>query len=347
MRILCITPGFAASEHDHNCIPPLQLLALELIRRGVDIQVIALEYPFRDKPYRWHGIPVFPCNGQNRPWLKPRTLLRALRFCRYIMDEKKADTIHSFWLGWASWVGERAAGRHGIPHVTTLMGQDVLPGNRRFLRGLSAERCARMVALSRFQNDIFEKNSGFRAGSVIPWGLPDDEIPVVLPSERPLDVLGVGSLIAVKNWEKWLRTLALAAAPKPDLRAEVIGDGPERNRLEQLALQLRLKEQVHFAGGLPRREVLIRMREAKTLLHTSRFESFGYALAEAAMNGCRVVSTPVGVAAELGTVAENEPELAALLLKSVEQSVNCQPFVPFLMDKSAEAYIRIYTQSRR
>ncbi len=339
MRILWITPGFAADERDRNCIPPLQLLALELLRKGIDLQIVALEYPFRSEPNCWHGAAVFPCNGQNRRWLKPRTLWQAMRFCRRIIREKKVDAVHSFWLGWASRAGERTAKRHGILHITTLMGQDVMPGNGMFLRGLSAERCARLVALSRFQNDIFEKNSGFRAGHVVPWGLPEDEIPSGLPAERPLDVLGVGSLVPVKNWEKWFRTLALVARAKPGIRAEIIGEGPERRRLEALTSDLGLTGSVRFAGNLPRADVLARMREARVLLHTADFESFGYVLAEAAMNGCRIVGTPVGVAAELGATAENEGELARLLLHEVSQPVKNQPFVPFRMEDTAASYL--------
>lgn len=342
MRTLWITPGFAADERDRNCIPPLQLLALELLRKGIDLQIVALEYPFRHEPYRWHGVPVFPCNGQNRRWLKPRTLWRAMRFCGQIIHKGKPDILHSFWLGWASRVGERTAKRHGTPHITTLMGQDVLPGNRMFLRGLSAERCARLVALSHFQNDVFEENSGFRAGHVVPWGLPEHEIPFGLPAERPLDVLGVGSLVPVKNWEKWLRTLALVARAKPGIRAEIIGEGPERRRLEALTADWGLRGSVRFAGNLPRADVLARMRAARVLLHTADFESFGYVLAEAAMNGCRIVGTPVAIAAELGATAENVGELAGLLLHEIGQPVKNQPFVPFRMEDTAASYLQIY-----
>ncbi len=342
MRVLWITPGFAADEHDHNCIPALQLLALELLAKRVDLQIVALEYPFRDEPYRWHGATVFPCNGQNRRLLKPRTLWRAMRSCKRIVHEKEAAAVHSFWLGWASWAGEKASKRYNILHITTLMGQDVLPGNRLFLRGLSAERCQRLVALSRFQNEVFEKSIGCRAGHVIPWGLPHEEIPAGLPPERPLDVLGVGSLVAVKNWGKWLHTFALAVETNPGICAEIIGDGPERDELEQLASRLGLEKNVHFAGNLPRAEVLARMQQAKVLLHTARFESFGFVLAEAAANGCRIVSTPVGVAQELGETAENEKNLAVLLLDAIEQPVKNQPFALFLMRVTAEEYLRIY-----
>lgn len=343
MRILWITPGFAADERDFNCIPPMQLLAKELLRRGVDLQIVALEYPFQSKPYCWHGATVFPCNGQNRLWLKPRTIWRAMNFCHDTLDEK-TNAIHSFWLGWASGAGEKVSRRRSVPHFTTLMGQDVLSENRKFQRDLSPERAARLVAVSDFQNKIFEKNTGLQAAHVVPWGVNGAEISSVLPVERSLEVLGVGSLLSVKNWEKWLRVIALAKKTFPNLQAELIGDGPERTKLEQFALKLGLSGNVRFAGDLPRPEVLARMRDAKILLHTADFESFGYVLAEAAGAGCRVMSTPVGIAPELGAVAENVEDLARLVVEELQQPIEEHSFAPFTMEKTAEAYLRLYSK---
>lgn len=343
MRILWITPGFAASETDHNCIPPLQLLARGLLQRGIELHIIALEYPFCHTPYDWYGARVYPCNGQNRRIIKLRTLWRANT--PPFQLEGTETTVHSFWLGWASFVGERMARRYGIRHFTTLMGQDVLPQNRWFQRALNAERCARLVAVSAFQNRVLAQHTGFQAGHIIPWGLPGVEIPASLPASRPLDLLGAGSLVAVKDWEKWLGVVALAAQKKPDLRAELIGDGPERKKLESLTRRLGLAGNVRFAGNLPRQEALARMRQAKVLLHTAHFESFGFVLAEAAANGCRIVSTPVGIATEVGVTAEGIAELAALLTEQLGLAIRQQPFVPLEMEQTVEAYLNIYFPS--
>ncbi|HRI59394.1 MAG TPA: glycosyltransferase, partial [Saprospiraceae bacterium] len=335
MRILWITPGFAADEQDFNCIPPMQLLALELLRQGVDLHIVTLEYPFRSAPYRWHGATVYPCYGRNRRWMKPLILWRALRF---FGSTNPVTAIHSFWLGWASGLGERLSRQHGVRHFTTLMGQDVLAQNRKFMYFLNAARVARFAAVSDFQNEVFEKNTGLRAKYVIPWGVEQSEIPSALPASRPIDVIGVGSLVPVKNWEKWLNVVALTVRTTPSLRAELIGDGIDRPKLERLVQRLGLEKNVRFAGSLPRPEVLSKMREAKVLLHTAHYESFGYVLAEAAMNGCRVAGTPVGGMAQFGTSAENEAELSRLLLDALRKDIQVQPFVAFTMQQTAEAY---------
>jgi len=344
VRVLWITPGFAADESDSNCIPPLQLLAQELQRRGVDLHIITLEYPFRSEPYRWHGATVYPCNGRNRRWIKLRTLWRAFHRGQQLIGSRTAgiSIIHSFWLGWASGLGERLSRPYRIPHVTTLMGQDVLPRNRLFMNGLTTERQSRLVALSDFQRAVFEKNAGLCAAHVIPWGVESSEIPAVLPASRPLDLIGAGSLVRVKHWEKWLSVVGLAAQKVPGLKAEIIGGGVDRAKLEALAKDLGLEKNVIFTGELPRPAVLAKMRTAKVLLHTAHYESFGYVLAEAAMNGCRVVGTPVGALPQFGDAAETDADLAGLLMDALGRDIKKQPFVANTMQQTAETYLALY-----
>lgn len=344
MRVLWITPGFAADEADLNCIPPLQLLAQELQRRGVDLHIITLEYPFRNAPYRWHGATVYPCNGRNRRWVKPRTLWRAFRQGRQLIGSRSASIsmIHSFWLGWASGLGERLSQQCRIPHITTLMGQDVLPRNRLFMFGLEDARQSRLVAVSDFQCAIFEKNTGLRAAHVISWGVESSEIPAVVPAARPLDLIGAGSLVRVKHWEKWLRVVGLAVQKVPGLNAEIIGGGVDRAKLEALTKDLGLEKNVLFTGELSRPEVLAKMKTAKVLLHTARYESFGYVLAEAAMNGCRVLGTPVGALPQFGAAAETDADLARLLIDAIGRETKKQPFVANTMQQTAENYLALY-----
>lgn len=344
MRVLWLTPGFAAGEDDYNCIPPMQALARALLRHGTDLHIIALEYPFRNGVYAWETATVYPCNGQNRRFLRWRTLARARGLARQIMQEKKAAVLHSFWLGPASALGGQLAGQWQIPHWTTLMGQDVLPGNR-YLRRLNAPGTARLVALTAFHNNMLTQNTGLQAAQCIPWGLEQQDIPQKLSSERVVDVLGVGSLIPVKNWELWLRVLRLVANRHPRLRAELIGSGPEERRLRALTAELGLEKHVHFAGELPRPEVLARMGASRILLHTSRFESFGMVLVEAAAQGCRVISTPVGVAPELGLCAAKEEELATAVVTALKNPPQQVPELRWQMEAIAEAYLDLYRRA--
>jgi glycosyltransferase involved in cell wall biosynthesis len=221
------------------------------------------------------------------------------------------------------------------------MGQDARSSNR-YLRRLRPGHASRLIALSQFHADVFQKNTGFRAAHLIPWGVDPTETPQHLPTERPIDILGVGSLIPVKNWEKWLQCIAIVRKSEPAIRAELIGEGPLRKHLEKKAREFGLADTVRFTGSLPRPEVMTRMRMAKVLLHTSDYESFGFILPEAAMNGCRQVSTPVGIGPEMAACADTPEQLAALTLHAMQQTVLQTPGLPFTIEKAADDYQRLF-----
>jgi glycosyltransferase involved in cell wall biosynthesis len=83
-----------------------------------------------------------------------------------------------------------------------------------------------------------------------------------------LELVFVGGLIPCKACDLALR----AASPllRSDLaRFIVVGDGPERNRLEQLARSLEIEKAVSFCGWVSHKEVLGRLRSADVLVFPS------------------------------------------------------------------------------
>jgi glycosyltransferase involved in cell wall biosynthesis len=83
-----------------------------------------------------------------------------------------------------------------------------------------------------------------------------------------LELIFVGGLIPCKACDLALR----AAAPllQRDLaRFTVVGDGPERNRLEQLVSSLQIEKAVSFCGWVSHEEVLKRLRSADVMVFPS------------------------------------------------------------------------------
>lgn len=99
--------------------------------------------------------------------------------------------------------------------------------------------------------------------------LCSDSDPAPLPERKSiLELIFVGSLIPCKACDLGLR----AAAPL--LRSQlahftIVGDGPERRRLEQLVTSLGVQEAVSFAGWVTHGEVLHRLRLADVLVFPS------------------------------------------------------------------------------
>lgn len=340
--MLIVTPGFAANISDDTCVPPLQLMVKELCRRQIQVHIIALEYPFSQTPYQWHGAMVYPCNGANRRWLRWRTRAHAEQYARRVIQSGTPKIIQSFWLGHAWQVGLRLSEKYQIPHFTTMMGQDVLwKSNWWNLRRLRSSAVTSLIALSDFHAAQLEAETGMRPGAIVPWGIDSTEFGGLLPADNEVDILGAGSFLPIKNWSLWINTLAKIVASKPDVRALLIGDGPERKSIQQEIARLGLSANVRLTGSLPRYEVLRLMKSARVFLHTSRFESFGYVLVEAAAAGCRVVSTPVGVAPQLAQTSATDEGLTELVINALAQKDRCVQ-MPFLMDDTVDRYLHLH-----
>jgi glycosyltransferase involved in cell wall biosynthesis len=106
---------------------------------------------------------------------------------------------------------------------------------------------------------------------------------------RPDIVLAVGRLVPEKGFDTLLEAIARAVR-RP--RLVVLGDGPERQALEQRATSLGLADRVEFRGYL--NEPWPVFREAKMLALSSHTEAFGNVLVEAMGHGLPVVATRCG-----------------------------------------------------
>jgi glycosyltransferase involved in cell wall biosynthesis len=83
-----------------------------------------------------------------------------------------------------------------------------------------------------------------------------------------LKLIFVGALVPRKACDLALRAVAPFLRNK-SARFTVVGDGPERNRLEQLAKSLGIETAVDFCGWLSHSEVLTRMRLADVFVFPS------------------------------------------------------------------------------
>jgi glycosyltransferase involved in cell wall biosynthesis len=98
-------------------------------------------------------------------------------------------------------------------------------------------------------------------------------------------ILSVGNLIPVKGHELLLRAFSSMRNQFPKLSLEIIGDGPERPRLQQLANEQGIAGKVNFRGRQSRRQVADAMRRATIFALPSRYEGLGCVYLEAMSAG--------------------------------------------------------------
>ncbi|MBE9004347.1 glycosyltransferase family 4 protein [Fortiea sp. LEGE XX443] len=85
--------------------------------------------------------------------------------------------------------------------------------------------------------------------------------------QAPIRFISMGRLLHWKGFHLGLN--AFAAANLEHGEYWIVGDGPERNRLEALAKELGISERVRFVGSIPREQALRILGESCALIHPS------------------------------------------------------------------------------
>jgi len=111
------------------------------------------------------------------------------------------------------------------------------------------------------------------------------------PASQPV-AIAVARLSAEKDFPTLLRAVPLVLASVPDFRLRIVGDGPEREPLERLTVELGITRYIEFLGE--RTDVPELLKEAGFFVSSSLTEGISLTLLEAMAVGLPVVATAVG-----------------------------------------------------
>ena len=236
------------------------------------------------------------------PLYSPRTAVQGVRFVR-LLNREGIEIVHThdlytniFAAPWGRLAGCRvmtsrrwldASPRPGLLSLNRWsyrFAHRVLANSALAARLLVSEErvpATRVVELPNFLEErAFRRvTAEVRSARRRSWQVPEDAF-----------VVGtVARLAPVKNQAMLLRAMPLLAA---DVHLVLIGDGPSRPGLEELACTLKVAERVHFIGELVEMTNLHQFFDVSVLC--SRSEGFPNSIIEALAAGCPVVATPVG-----------------------------------------------------
>ncbi len=124
-------------------------------------------------------------------------------------------------------------------------------------------------------------------------------------------ILSVNFLHPRKRVDLFLAALAQVCERHDRAVGVVVGEGPERERLEAERRRLGLGSRVHFVGFVPEDELGSWYRLASVYLHTAHDESFGLTVLEAGS-----VAVPVVAVREGGVVETLEDGATGILVES-------------------------------
>jgi glycosyltransferase involved in cell wall biosynthesis len=279
--------------------------AERLDRRRVSLEVAAMqsEGPLRAR-YDAAGVPVtgFPL----RNLYGPAAWRQGLRLASWLR-QRQPDVIHCHDIYSNIFVGfwARVAGIRNVI-ASRRWGADSSQARLDRLNDFFSRRATRLLANSAAVGAELVEHHGYRAErlAVIPNFLEPDTFGELPPAERfarraalgiPTGrwVVGiVARLTPVKNHVLLLRAVRRLTAAGPSVHIVIVGDGPERARLEQLAAEWELGGNITFTGTLPNRPNPHALFDVSAL--TSRSEGFPNAVVEAMAAGRPVVATDVG-----------------------------------------------------
>lgn len=335
MKILYWTPRFLP---DIGGIPVLAMHKLSILHaRGDGILVLA-SHSTSDPSFGtdFGGIPVyrlpFWAALANRDL---RLMLQVQRECARLIDDFKPDLIHIDFSGYTAYFQLASRNESTIPMLVSLhscfagqpSGEDTTVA--RLLRKADWIVAASHAVLTDATQLLPEIES---KASVIYYGLePPDVAPLPLPLD-PMRILCVGRLHREKGFDLVIQAFVNLVSRYPSLRLTIVGGGPERAVLEELASSLGLSQSIEFVGEVSNNLIVQWMNGATVVVLPSRVrEAFPVVALEAASMARPVVASNVGGLAE--SVADGKTGLL-VEMENVEALTNA---IAYLLDHSEAA----------
>ena len=294
----------AAAGHDvHVLVPSYRGLGRQ--RQGP-----VTVHRFRYAPSRWERLTheeATPDRLQRQPayaLLLPSYLIAGMAAGRRLGHRERFDVVHVHWAvphGAIGWTASRAA---GAELVTTFYGAEIrwaetrFPPAKAFLRWYC--RRSKLVAISTSTQASLAPYTPAEI-EIIPYGVP---LPAhngaTGPSSKGADpvILFVGRLVERKGVHRLLEALATQRDHRWLL--EVVGFGPEHDRLAKLAEDLGIAGRVEFLGKVSQQELVTVYRRAACFVLPATVdaredtEGLGVVLLEAMTYGVPVVATRRG-----------------------------------------------------
>lgn len=184
------------------------------------------------------------------------------------------------------------------------------------------------------------------------------------PANKPFTVVSTGSLIWRKGYEYALLAMRRLKDAGIPLRYQVIGQGPEEQRLRYTIHDLGLEPQVELLGRQPPEVVRAKLQQADAFLLSSLSEGIANAILEAMACGIPVVTTDCGGLREAVSdgvegfvVPLRQPEAMAQALHKLWQDPalrrrmgergRARVWADFNLDKQIPQFLALFQQALR
>ncbi|HSM72966.1 MAG TPA: glycosyltransferase family 4 protein [Anaerolineales bacterium] len=173
-------------------------------------------------------------------------------------------------------------------------------------------------------------------------------------------LISTGRLAQEKNWPVFLQAAQKVHEKHPDLRVVLIGDGPDKEALEEIASELGIADRVTFMGKLPFSDVIAHLKASDVFGFASITETQGLVTMEAMAAGLPVAAVDANGTSDIiddgkqGYLVANDAEALAEAINRLFDSPRrmakfrknaLRKAKTFDIKKSAKKMLEVYEQA--
>jgi len=278
-------------------------LGVEYAKRGHQTHFITYERPVAIQGVDPENVYVHLVSVLEYPLFKypPYTIALGSEMSR-VTEKHGLDLLHVHYSIPHATAAYLSRGLTGKPYVVTLHGSDVtiLGSDPSYepVNTFSVEQADAVTAVSRFMAEEAKNTLGVNKEIRVIPNFVDTEVYSPAPCElmeqpeRDIVVAHVSNFRAVKRVDDLVYAMCMVTKAAPKAKLMLIGDGPERHRVERLIDKMDLRHNVVLTGY--RSDVPDLLRCVDTLVLPSETESAPLTILEAMSTGLPVLATNVG-----------------------------------------------------
>ena len=162
---------------------------------------------------------------------------------------------------------------------------------------------------------------------IVPGGFDDQVFKPNSDLKKKYDLILIGRLSDVKRVDRFLHAIKHAKSELPELNAVIVGDGPDKKELENLAIKLGIASDVDFVGW--QNNIHSWLQQSKCFVLTSDSEGLSQALIQAMMTGLPAITSDVG---DLNNLTKSEYN--GYLVSELNAENFSNRFIQLFKDKS-------------
>lgn len=321
--------------------PVSKEIAIQMAKRGHEITVLTMGYDDLPEFEEFDGIEVYrlPCLRKRKnscmPWEQYSYLLAVKKYFRENIKKKEFDVCHAHFVVPTGEVAKWIKKKYNIPYIITAHGSDVEGHNQKkylkimhrvlrpFWREIVSNSCG-TIAPSQHLLDLMRKEFQYGYYPQIPNGIDLEYYKNQCSdlNNKEHRILVMGRIQKFKNVQNVLR--AFAKIERGDWKLDILGDGPYREEIERLILELNLNNVVYMAGWVDNgtAEQLEYLSRASVYISASQFENCPMSVLEAIASNCYPLLSDISAHRQIVSEDKfffetNNIDMLALKLESV------------------------------